>query len=363
MKKSLLSILLILSLTACSSPVAEDDSKAAEPVKIGVLVPLSGGASAYGEEMMMVLNHKNQMLETPAELYFEDSKCEAGAAVTAFQKLVDINGVDAILGGFCSSETLAIEPLLAQNDIVALSATSSSPEIEGKSKNLLTIGYSDVVIADTMAADIMDSDKIAIITEQNDYNVALKNSLEERLGDKIIANESFEKNATDMRNIIEKVKASNPEVLILNPNVGDTSINLLNQLAESKDFFMNVKLVSQETYVADDSRSQASELAESMTLFAAPSLDSQEVTSFIGSLPSTVDTLGVFYSATASDALENLVRSVNDSRTNQTSVQEELFQNPLTGLSSSGKSFDGNNFLQGIEAGKYVVTDGKAVLQ
>jgi hypothetical protein len=54
---------------------------------------------------------------------------------------------------------------------------------------------------------------------------------------------------------------------------------------------------------------------------------------------------------------------VNDSRINQTSIQEELFTKPLTGLSSNGKSFDGNNFLQGIEAGKYVVTDGKAVLQ
>jgi len=363
MKKSLLSILLILSLTACSSSVVEDESKTSESVKIGVLLPLSGGASAYGEEMMMVLNHQNSNLETPAELYFEDSKCEAASAVTGFQKLVDIQGVEAILGGFCSSETLAIEPLLEQNDIVALSATSSSPEIEGKSKNLMTLSYSDNVIAQTMAKDIMESNSIAIISEQNDYNIALKNSLESILGEKIITNETFEKNSTDMRNIIEKVKASNPEVLILNPNVGDTSVNLLNQLAESQDFFANVRLVSQETYVADDSRIQAPELAESMTLFAAPNLTSQEVDSFVASLPSTIDTLGVFYSSTASDALENLVRSIQDSRSNGTSVQEELSSSPLSGLASSGKSFDGNNFLQGIKAGKYMITDGKAVLQ
>lgn len=362
MKTKLLILLSSVLLAGCAGNNLTNSGEL-EPVKIGVLVPLSGGASAYGEEMMMVLNHKNKMLDTPAELYFEDSKCEAGAAVTAFQKLVDINGVDAILGGFCSSETLAIEPLLDQSNIVALSATSSSPEIEGKSKNLMSLSYSDKVVGSTMLEYLMNYEKIAIITEQNDYNIGLKNELESKLKDKIVADETFEKSATDMRNIIEKVKASNPEILFINPNVGDTASNLLNQLSESKEDFQNVELIGSEAYISDDSRLQALELTESMTLFASPSLNSKKVTDFVNSLEGPVDTLGVFYTATASDALENLVRSVVDSRKNDTTVLFELSSNPVTGLSSNGKSFNGNNFLQGIKAGKYVVTDGKAVLQ
>ncbi|MBH41469.1 MAG: hypothetical protein CL685_02035 [Candidatus Magasanikbacteria bacterium] len=352
-----------LFLTGCMHTTKEGVSNSDKSVKIGVLLPLSGGASSYGEEMMMVLKHKNAMLKNPAELHFEDSKCTASDAVSGFQKLVDLKSVDAILGGFCSSETLAIEPLLEQNNLVAISGTSSSPEIEGKSQNMMTLSYSDNVIAEAMAKHLAGSKNIAIITEQNDYNIALKNSLENLLGDKIIANEVFEKDAKDMRNIIEKVKQSSPDVLILNPNIGDTTTTLITQLAESKDYFKNIKLVSQETYVADSSRVGVEDLVEGMVLFAAPTLSDSRVDSFIASLPSSVDNLGVFYSATAHDALENLVRAVQDSRLNNTLVLDELRNGPLSGLVVKGKDFAGKNFVQGIEAGKFVVTKGKAVSQ
>ncbi len=348
--------------------VEEEQEKKEEvrPVKVGVLVPLSGPAAGYGEEAQMVLDYTASQMnseEVVVELFYEDSKCAGKDAVTAYQKLVDITGVDAILGGFCSSETLAIEPLLEGNNMVALSAGSSNPEIEGKSQNLMTLSYNDDVIADAMTTSLEAYEKVALISEQNDYNIGIKNALEKRLGDKIVANEVFEKGATDMRNAIEKIKKAKPNAIVLNPNVGTTADNLLKQFAESTADLTDVVLITQNAYLGDESRANAKDFAEGMIVFDAPTITSDDMKVFVAALSGPTENLGAFYTATVHDALENLVRAVQDSRSNNSSVLDELRNNSLSGFVANGNMFSGKNFVQGVTAGKFVVTDGKAVFQ
>ena len=358
-----------LFLTGCMNGSVEEEQEKKEevrPVKVGVLVPLSGPAAGYGEEAQMVLDYTASQMngeEVVVELFYEDSKCAGKDAVTAYQKLVDITGVDVILGGFCSSETLAIEPLLEGNNMVALSAGSSNPEIEGKSQNLMTLSYNDDVIADAMTTSLEAYEKVALISEQNDYNIGIKNALEKRLGDKIVANEVFEKGATDMRNAIEKIKKATPNAIVLNPNVGTTADNLLKQFAESTADLTDVALVTQNAYLGDESRANAKDFAEGMIVFDAPTITSDDMKVFVAALSGPTENLGAFYTATVHDALENLVRAVQDSRSNNSSVLDELRNNSLSGFVANGNMFSGKNFVQGVTAGKFVVTDGKAVFQ
>jgi len=375
MKKSIASmvscvvVMSVLFVGCMHSPVVEEEQEKKEearPVKVGVLVPLSGPAAGYGEEAQMVLDYTASQMngeEVVVELFYEDSKCAGKDAVTAYQKLVDITGVDVILGGFCSSETLAIEPLLEGNNMVALSAGSSNPEIEGKSQNLMTLSYNDDVIADAMTTSLEAYEKVALISEQNDYNIGIKNALEKRLGDKIVANEVFEKGATDMRNAIEKIKKATPNAIVLNPNVGTTADNLLKQFAESTADLTDVALVTQNAYLGDESRANAKDFAEGMIVFDAPTITSDDMKVFVAALSGPTENLGAFYTATVHDALENLVRAVQDSRSNNSSVLDELRNNSLSGFVANGNMFSGKNFVQGVTAGKFVVTDGKAVFQ
>ncbi len=364
LKKTIAISSLVALLAGCN--LGNTQTQPEGPIKIGVLAPFSGDAAAFGEEAQIVLDYTASQLnmeKNQVELVYEDGKCTGQDAVTAYQKLVSVDQVDLILGGVCSSESLAFAPLLEADQMLALSGGSSNPDVEGASPYFYTLSYNDNVTAQGMSDALVDSKKVAIITEQNDYNIGIQKVLETLLAEKIVANEVFEKGASDMRNAIEKILLAEPDAIILNPNVGATANALLKQLAESADQLTNVQLVSQIAYMGDESRAAATEISEGMLIMDAPSITSPAMLEFKAALPQATPNLGDFFTATIHDALINLVRAQQDAISKQTSALVELTQNPLNGLVAEGKSFKGHNFLQGIEAGTFRVIDGKAIYQ
>ena len=63
------------------------------------------------------------------ELIFEDGRCTGKDAVTAVNKLINVDKVDVIVGGVCSSETIPAGEIAQQNGVPMISPTSSSPTI------------------------------------------------------------------------------------------------------------------------------------------------------------------------------------------------------------------------------------------
>jgi len=363
-KKLVLISSLALLLSGCNQEKVSVNTSDS-PFKIGVVLPLSGDAAAYGEETKVVLEQTLKTINSESkkvELFYEDGKCSGTDAVTAYQKLRDINKVQAILGGVCSSESLAMAPFLEADQIVALSGGSSSPDIEGASPYLYTLAYNDNIIAEQIAASVEGKEKVAIITEQNDYNIGIQKVLETLIPEQIVSNEVFVKGSVDFRNIIQKSLNEKPDALVLNPNIGATADNLLKQLSEFKDELEDTLLVTQIAYLSEESRANAPEVAEGMLVVDSPNITSQEMVDFKASLTQSTDNLGDFMTATMHDALLNLSISYENSIANQSSILVELTQNPLIGIIAGGKSFDGKNFLQGIQAGVFEIKDQKATL-
>jgi ABC-type branched-subunit amino acid transport system substrate-binding protein len=67
--------------------------------------------------------------EVQIQLIFEDGKCNGKDATSAIQKLIDVDKVNLVLGGLCSSEMLASAQITQPLQIVNLSAVGESPEI------------------------------------------------------------------------------------------------------------------------------------------------------------------------------------------------------------------------------------------
>ena len=108
--KKLSVIFLAAMLMGCNTQTPDS-------IKIGVIAPMSGPAGFFGEEVQAIVAHLQTEFPENVEVIIEDGKCSGGDAVTAFNKLTDIDGVDAIFGGICSPESLAIAPLTAQKEI------------------------------------------------------------------------------------------------------------------------------------------------------------------------------------------------------------------------------------------------------
>jgi len=366
MKKTIFFILTCLALTGCQSPNTEDKEKT---LKIGVITPLSGNAAVYGEETQKILSQTLEKINLEGgynnkdvELIYEDGKCSGSDAVTAFQKLVDIDKVDFIMP-WCSNESLAVSELATQYQMLSVTGTSSTPNLEGKSPFLYSFSYSDTDISNAITDQLKDFDKIAIISEQNEYNLGIKQATEATLDDKVVISESFESTTTDFRNIIEKVLKSEPDAILLNPFPGETATSLAKQLNEKIDSLQDIQLVSQIAYLVDDSRKDFKELAEGMIIVDAPKVLEGKGQEFIQSIKETkgeIPMLEGYLTLSLHDALYNLVEAARNAGTDSIAARDYLISNKAKGLATEGLKFEGKNFIQGFKAGVFKVTEGKA---
>lgn len=109
------SLVLVLCLVMAAMMAAPQAALAKDPIKIGVLVPLTGIVAQGGAEMRdgikMAAKEKGTILGRPIELVVEDTQVKPAVAVGKAQKLVFKDGCVALIGVFSSGVGLA----LAQN--------------------------------------------------------------------------------------------------------------------------------------------------------------------------------------------------------------------------------------------------------
>ncbi|WP_426955170.1 ABC transporter substrate-binding protein [Muricoccus radiodurans] len=88
------------------------------PIKLGLLVPLSGAGGPYGPHQASAVrgvadavNAAGGVLGRRVEVVVEDDQTNPEAAVRAARKLIDVDRVAAIMGTWASSVTTAVAPL------------------------------------------------------------------------------------------------------------------------------------------------------------------------------------------------------------------------------------------------------------
>ncbi len=209
------------------------------PIKIGVIEPLTGGAAAYGEvgkngfDMAVEeINAKGGINGQKVEVVYEDSKCNGKDALTAAQKLISIDKVQYLVGAMCSSEVLGVLPLTEIQPMIFF-GEGSSADITGKGKYFFRTWPSDALSSKALADFVTPTyKKIAIITEKTDYAVALEKSFSEHVkknGAEIIASETFVSDVKDFRQMLSKIKATNPDALFINPQAGQNGAIIAKQ--------------------------------------------------------------------------------------------------------------------------------------
>lgn len=124
-------LVCVLALTAVAtaacgdSPASGGDSSDNAPVKIGVLLPYTGPFGLYGKPMEAALRARFAVDDDMAggrevELVFEDEATDPATAVSKANKLLDEDGVSAIVCCATGAATLAVGPILAERGIPQL---------------------------------------------------------------------------------------------------------------------------------------------------------------------------------------------------------------------------------------------------
>ena len=122
--------LAVLLTAAVSMPFA---AVAAEPIKIGFPIPLSGPTAVYGEpilkgaEMAVAeINAKGGVLERKLEILSRDSKASADEAVRVAREMIIKDNVDFLAGTLTSAEAPAVSTVAKENKIVLVVPASET---------------------------------------------------------------------------------------------------------------------------------------------------------------------------------------------------------------------------------------------
>jgi branched-chain amino acid transport system substrate-binding protein len=204
-------------------------------VKVGVILPLTGAAADYGQAtkkgiiLAVAKTLKNDNINL--EVIYEDSQADPKLAVSAMKKLVNIDKVKYVIG-FTSGETLAICSIADTNKVILL-GTATSPDITTKCgdytfRNSPSDTYQGKVLADKVFA--MGYKNVAIFYINNDYGVGLKDKFIKDFEGTITNVESHKPNDTDFRTQLMKIKANNPEAVVLISHLAEGSIILKQQV-------------------------------------------------------------------------------------------------------------------------------------
>ena len=203
------------------------DSDSDEPYKIGAMDALTGVAESYGNplhqaKLMAVeeINAAGGINGRMLELIVEDSKCAAQDAITAYNKLTDVDGVKIILGTTCSGAMLGAAPRAEADGVVMLSASATSPDIATAGDYIFRTAINDLQLGiDTGNALWADGVRsIATITESTDYAEGARRTAVaqfEKLGGTVIAAESYSSDVLDFRSQLTKLFEGEPDALLL----------------------------------------------------------------------------------------------------------------------------------------------------
>lgn len=235
----IIALILIIWAIVSGSHKASSDT-----IKVGVVAPLTGTAAAYGTEgknsVVLALDEINEaggINGKKIEYFVEDGKCEAYAALDAWNKMVSVNKVQAVFGGHCSTETLTIAPLASKSQVPIFAVFTTSPIVANEGewlfRHVSTNEYYGKILAEQ--AYNRGYRKTAVITEQKDFPVTYSDSYIEAfkaLGGEIVLDERFAPTDTDYRSMALKLNGTGYDSIFISAQGASTMALVSTQIRD-----------------------------------------------------------------------------------------------------------------------------------
>lgn len=206
-----------------------------EPIKIGVLQALSGGAAFWGNEQskaiqLAFIQRKKQILGHPIQLQIEDEKCSAAGGTTVALKMIADPQIIAILGTTCTNAAKTVMKVLSDSGsglsmISGANTTPSLTSIEGEQGKDWKPGYLRTALnniktgqaAATFVFQQLGIFEVATIRDdQDEYTQAYAEIFGQvftQLGGKIVLDDLVNKNDTNMRPLLNAIKNSGAKLV------------------------------------------------------------------------------------------------------------------------------------------------------
>ena len=204
-----------------------------EPIKIGFSMALTGPLGPNGNQALLgmniwaeEINAKGGLLGRPVKLVYYDDQSNPSTVPSIYTKLLDVDKVDLVLGGYATNQVAPAMPIVIQKgkvfiSLFALAVNSefhypkyfSSLPIGPTPKRTFTEGFYQVAMAQNPKPQT-----VALAAADAEFS---KNSCEgaranaKKFGVKIVYDKTYPPSTTDFTPVVRAIQAANPDLVIV----------------------------------------------------------------------------------------------------------------------------------------------------
>ena len=221
-KISILILLIISVFFGCNS----NSQKQNNNIIIGAIFSSTGVAGDYGKKSIEgirfavdEINADGGINGKKVEVIYEDAKSNPKDAISALNKLININNVAIILGDVYSSTTKVLIDNLP-NQTLLFAPGASSPQLTNIKPNFIRNWTSDNFDGYAMAYIIYSSGirEITTLTQNNDYTISLNEAFIsefKKQNGTVSSNIYFDGESSDYKLLVQKLKSKNIKAIYL----------------------------------------------------------------------------------------------------------------------------------------------------
>jgi branched-chain amino acid transport system substrate-binding protein len=221
-----------MALIAICALIMPNIAKAADPIRVGLSVALTGGVAPAGKQVLAALqiwrddlNAKGGLLGRPVELVYYDDQSNPQNVPQLYTKLIEIDKVDLLIGPYATNMVAPAIPVLMQNKKTTIGIMANAANSKFHYDQYFSIlpsgpepqkafGYGFFELA---AAAKPRPKTVAIVAADAEFaqNAAdgARQSIKEIGGFETVLDQKYPPTTTDYTPIMRAVQALNPDIV------------------------------------------------------------------------------------------------------------------------------------------------------
>jgi branched-chain amino acid transport system substrate-binding protein len=213
--------------------LAGTPARAADPIKIGFSMPLTGGLSGGGKSVILAfelwkenVNAKGGLLGRPVELVYYDDQSTPAQVPGIYSKLLDVDKVDLVVSSYATNQIAPAMPIVMQRNLVfmALFGTGVNDNFNydkyfqilpnGKETRLApSLGFLETAMSmepkpQTIALAAADAEYAQTV-------IAGARESVKRLRLRVVYDKSYPPSTVDYTPVVRAIQATNPDVVFV----------------------------------------------------------------------------------------------------------------------------------------------------
>jgi branched-chain amino acid transport system substrate-binding protein len=208
-------------------------AQAAEPIKIGFSMALTGGLAPNGKSALLAqriweedVNAKGGLLGRPVKLIYYDDQSNSATVPGIYTKLLDVDKVDLLSSPYATAQIAPAMPIVMAHNKVFVGLVGLAVNTEFKYPNYFAMIPSGPDPKVTFTKDFFDlaleqspkPQTVAIVAADQEFSRNASDGAREnaqKLKMKIVYDKSYPPATNDFAPIVRAIQAANPDILVI----------------------------------------------------------------------------------------------------------------------------------------------------